>query len=282
LSEERYTQDRSLDYYLKEIGEVELLDQKEEMELARRIRENNDPEALEKLTKANLRFVVNVAKKYQNRGLSLLDMINEGNLGLIKAAKRFNETLGYKFISYAVWWIRQAILQAIAEQSRAVRLPLNRVGDLYKIGKLNNDLTQEFGREPSITELAEALGMEEAEVAETLKLSRNHLSLDAPLKEGENNRLIDFIEDDLQPSPDSEILNESLVCEIRRVLRTLTPRESEILCLYFGIGEERSYTLEEIGQKFNLTRERIRQIKEKAIRKLRHASRSRRLKAYLN
>lgn len=271
---------QSLDKYLQEIGKVELLTPDEEIELARRIKKG-DQKALEKLTKANLRFVVSVAKQYQNQGLSLGDLINEGNLGLIKAAKRFDETRGFKFISYAVWWIRQSILQALAEQSRIVRLPLNRVGALNKIGKAFSTLEQEFEREPSASELAEELDMSLYEVSDTLKISGRHLSMDAPFSQGEDNRLLDVIEDTRQPSPDSGLMEESLKEEIRRALGTLTEREAQVIKLYFGLDSEHPLTLEEIGEKFNLTRERVRQIKEKAIRRLRHASRSKALREYL-
>jgi RNA polymerase primary sigma factor len=271
---------QSLDKYLQEIGKVELLDPEEEIDLARRIKKG-DQKALEKLTKANLRFVVSVAKQYQNQGLSLGDLINEGNLGLIKAAKRFDETRGFKFISYAVWWIRQSILQALAEQSRIVRLPLNRVGALNKIGKAFSTLEQEFEREPSASELAEELDMSLFEVADTLKISGRHLSMDAPFIQGEDNRLLDVIQDERTPMPDSTLIKESLSKEVERALSTLTEREAEVIRLYFGLGREHSLTLEEIGEKFQLTRERVRQIKEKAIRRLRHASRSKQLRAYL-
>ena len=271
---------QSLDKYLQEIGRVELLDPEEEIELARRIKKG-DQKALEKLTKANLRFVVSVAKQYQNQGLSLGDLINEGNLGLIKAAKRFDETRGFKFISYAVWWIRQSILQALAEQSRIVRLPLNRVGALNKIGKAFSTLEQEFEREPSASELAEELDMSLFEVADTLKISGRHLSMDAPFAQGEDNRLLDVIQDERTPLPDHRLIRESLSKEVERALGTLTEREAEVIRLYFGLGREHSLTLEEIGEKFQLTRERVRQIKEKAIRRLRHASRSKQLRAYL-
>lgn len=272
---------QSLDKYLQEIGKVELLTPDDEVELARRIREG-DQAALEKLTKANLRFVVSVAKQYQNQGLSLGDLINEGNLGLIKAAKRFDETRGFKFISYAVWWIRQSILQALAEQSRIVRLPLNRVGALNKIGKAFSKLEQEFEREPSPQEISEILeGMSENEVSDTLKISGRHISMDAPLVQGEENRLLDVLENEEEPNPDAGLINESLSKEVERALSTLTQREAEVIRLYFGIGVEHSLTLEEIGEKFDLTRERVRQIKEKAIRRLRHTSRSKGLKAYL-
>jgi len=223
-----------------------------------------------------------VAKQYQNQGLSLADLINEGNIGLIKAAKRFDETRGFKFISYAVWWIRQAILQALAEQSRIVRLPLNRVGALHRIGKISSNLEQEFGREPMTEEIAERLEMTPEEVSETLKISNNHLSLDAPFNEGEDSNLLDVLKDEFQPAPDRDLLGESLKVEIEKALGTLTEREAEVITLYFGIKRPRPMTLEEIGNRFNLTRERVRQIKEKAIRRLRHASRSRRLKAFVN
>ncbi|MCB0852361.1 MAG: RNA polymerase sigma factor RpoD/SigA, partial [Bacteroidetes bacterium] len=264
---------QSLDKYLQEIGKVELLTPDEEVELARRIKQG-DQVALEKLTKANLRFVVSVAKQYQNQGLSLGDLINEGNLGLIKAAKRFDETRGFKFISYAVWWIRQSILQALAEQSRIVRLPLNRVGALNKIGKAFSKLEQEFEREPSPEEISEVLeNMSEDEISDTLKISGRHVSVDAPFVQGEENRLLDVLENDAEPNPDNELINESLSKEVERALSTLTQREAEVIRLYFGIGVEHSLTLEEIGEKFDLTRERVRQIKEKAIRRLRHTSR---------
>jgi RNA polymerase primary sigma factor len=271
---------QSLDRYLQEIGEVSLLTPEQEIELARRIKKD-DQEALEKLTKANLRFVVSVAKQYQNQGLSLGDLINEGNLGLIKAAKRFDETRGFKFISYAVWWIRQSILQALAEQSRVVRLPLNRVGALNKIGKAFSNLEQEFEREPSASEIAEELEMTPYEVSDTIKISGKHLSLDAPFNQGDDNRLLDVIQDDQQPPPDDYLLDESLKIEVQRALKTLSDREAEVIRLYFGLGREHPLTLEEIGERFSLTRERVRQIKEKAIRRLRHTSRSRMLRSYL-
>ena len=281
LAKKPYTrEDQSLDRYLQEIGEVELLTAVEEVDLAREIKRGSQ-DALEKLTKANLRFVVSVAKQYQNQGLSLGDLINEGNLGLIKAAKRFDETKGFKFISYAVWWIRQAILQALAEQSRIVRLPLNRVGALHKIGKTSSGLEQEFGREPSANEIADELEMSPFEVMDTLKISSRHLSLDAPFNDGEDNRLLDVLEDKFQPSPDEKLLKDSLKGEIEKALSTLTEREAEVISLYFGINRDHSLTLEEIGEKFKLTRERVRQIKEKAIKRLRHASRSKPLKGYL-
>ncbi|MCX6136085.1 MAG: sigma-70 family RNA polymerase sigma factor [Ignavibacteriales bacterium] len=271
---------QSLDKYLQEIGKVDLLSPNQEIELAQKIKKG-DQKALEKLTKANLRFVVSVAKQYQNQGLSLGDLINEGNLGLIKAAKRCDETRGFKFIAYAVWWIRQSILQALAEQSRIVRLPLNRVGALNKIGKAFSTLEQEFEREPSASELAEELDMSLFEVADTLKISGRHLSMDAPFAQGEDNRLLDVIQDERQPAPDSILMDESLREEVQRALATLSEREAEVIRLYFGLQREHSLTLEEIGEKFNLTRERVRQIKEKAIRRLRHASRSKALRSYL-
>jgi RNA polymerase primary sigma factor len=271
---------QSLDRYLQEIGEVSLLTPEEEIKLARRIKKA-DQESLEKLTKANLRFVVSVAKQYQNQGLTLGDLINEGNLGLIKAAKRFDETRGFKFISYAVWWIRQSILQALAEQSRVVRLPLNRVGALNKIGKAFSNLEQEFEREPSANEIAEELEMTPYEVSDTLKISGKHLSLDAPFNQGDDNRLLDVIQDEEQPPPDDYLIDESLRIEVKRALKTLSDREAEVIKLYFGLDREHPLTLEEIGERFNLTRERVRQIKEKAIRRLRHTSRSRMLRSYL-
>ncbi len=274
-------EDKSLDLYLREIGETPLINAAEEVELAKRIKQG-DQRALEKLTKANLRFVVSVAKQYQNQGLSLADLINEGNIGLIKAAKRFDETRGFKFISYAVWWIRQAILQSLAEQSRIVRLPLNRVGTLHKIGKISSSLQQEFGREPSANEIAKKLSLTEGEVSDTLKISNSHLSLDAPFSVSEDNSLIDILEDEFQPSPDEALLSGSLRVEIEKALHSLTPREAEVINLYFGLNHEKALTLEEMGARFSLTRERVRQIKEKAIRRLRHASRSRSLRAYLN
>ena len=270
----------SLDRYLQEIGEVSLLSPEEEVELARRIKAN-DKVALEKLTKANLRFVVSVAKQYQNQGLTLGDLINEGNLGLIKAAKRFDETRGFKFISYAVWWIRQSILQALAEQSRVVRLPLNRVGDLNKIGKALSDLEQSYERAPSTKEIADKLEMSPDEVMDTMKISGQHISLDAPFNQTEENSLLDVIENENQDSPDNFLLNESLSIEIKRALKTLSEREEKVVKLYFGLDREHPLTLEEIGEKFELTRERVRQIKEKAIKKLQHASRSNLLRSYL-
>ena len=271
---------QSLDKYLQEIGKVDLLTPDEEVELAKRIREG-DQMALEKLTKANLRFVVSVAKQYQNQGLSLGDLINEGNLGLIKAAQRFDETRGFKFISYAVWWIRQSILQALAEQSRIVRLPLNRVGSLNKISKTFSELEQKYEREPSPDELAECLDVSTSEIVDTMKISGRHVSMDAPFVQGEENSLLDVLENDSEDTPDAELMNDSLRREVQRALSTLTQREADVIALYFGLNGEHSMTLEEIGEKFNLTRERVRQIKEKAIRRLRHTSRSKALKPYL-
>jgi len=273
---------QSLDKYLQEIGRVELLKANDEIALAQAIKRGTREGdlALERLVKANLRFVVSVAKQYQNQGLSLGDLINEGNLGLIKAAKRFDETRGFKFISYAVWWIRQSILQALAEQSRIVRLPLNRVGALNKIGKKFSELEQAFEREPTAAELAEQLEMSVAEIAETIKISGRHLSVDAPFVQGEDNRLLDILPNDQQPPPDSELMRESLRVEVQQVLNTLTQREAEVIKYYFGLDGV-VLTLEEIGEKFNLTRERVRQIKEKAIRRLLHASRSKSLRSYL-
>ncbi len=270
----------SLDRYLHEIGKEKLITPDDEVRLAKEIQKGSQ-RALEDLTKANLRFVVSVAKQYQNQGLSLGDLINEGNLGLIKAAKRFDETRGFKFISYAVWWIRQSILQALAEQSRIVRLPLNRVGALNKIGKELSKLEQEYERIPSAHELAESLEMTVGEVADTLKISGRHLSMDAPFAQGEDNRLLDVLENEEIPNPDFELMGESLKVDIERALSKLTKREAEVIRLYFGIGREHSLTLEEIGERFDLTRERVRQIKEKALRKLRHHNRSAALRAYL-
>lgn len=271
---------QSLDKYLQEIGRVDLLTPDEEVELAKSIKEG-DQLALEKLTKANLRFVVSVAKQYQNQGLSLGDLINEGNLGLIKAGQRFDETRGFKFISYAVWWIRQSILQALAEQSRIVRLPLNRVGSLNKISKTFSELEQKFEREPSPDELAEVLDVTTSEVVDTMKISRRHISMDAPFVQGEQNSLLDVLENNSEVKPDFELMNDSLRREVQRALSTLTQREADVIAFYFGLNGEHSMTLEEIGENFNLTRERVRQIKEKAIRRLRHTSRSKSLKPYL-
>lgn len=270
----------SLDKYLTEIGREELITADEEVRLAKLIREG-DHGALEKLVKANLRFVVSVSKQYQNQGLTLPDLINEGNLGLIKAAQRFDETRGFKFISYAVWWIRQSILQALAEQSRIVRLPLNQVGSLNKINKAFSRLEQEFEREPSAEELAEVLEIPEEKVADTMSVSGRHVSVDAPMREGEDYSLLDMLSNNEAPGTDSTVMQDSLRKEIERSLCTLTDREKEVIRLYYGIGMKHGMTLEEIGDKFDLTRERVRQIKEKAIRRLRHNSRSKLLKAYL-
>ena len=269
----------SLDKYLQEIGKEDLITVEEEVELAQRIRKG-DQRALEKLTRANLRFVVSVAKQYQNQGLSLPDLINEGNLGLIKAAEKFDETRGFKFISYAVWWIRQSILQALAEQSRIVRLPLNQVGSLNKINKAFSRFEQEHERRPSPEELAETLDLPAEKVADTLRVSGRHISVDAPFVEGEDNSLLDVLVNDDSPVADKTLINESLSTEVERALATLTERERDIIRLFFGINCQ-EMTLEEIGEKFGFTRERVRQIKEKAIRRLRHSSRSKLLKTYL-
>ena len=269
----------SLDKYLQEIGKEELITVEEEVELAQRIRKG-DQEALEKLTKANLRFVVSVAKQYQNQGLSLPDLINEGNLGLIKAAEKFDETRGFKFISYAVWWIRQSILQALAEQSRIVRLPLNQVGSLNKINKAFGRFEQENERTPSPEELADMLNLPKEKVSDTLRVSGRHVSVDAPFADGEDNNLLDVLVNADSPNADRGLINESLATEVDRALDPLTDREKDIIKYFFGIGCS-EMTLEEIGEKFGLTRERVRQIKEKAIRRLRHSSRSKLLKSYL-
>ena len=270
----------SLDKYLQEIGKVELITADEEVELAQRIRQG-DKIALEKLTKANLRFVVSVSKQYQNQGLSLPDLINEGNLGLIKAAQRFDETRGFKFISYAVWWIRQSILQALAEQSRIVRLPLNKIGSINKINKTYAKLEQEFEREPNAEEIAEALDITEAEVKESMKNAGRHVSMDAPLVQDEDNNMYDVLKSDEVVTPETELLYESLRKEIDRAIGTLSQREADVVRLYFGLNGSHPMTLEEIGEKFDLTRERVRQINEKAIRRLKHTSRSKILKSYL-
>ena len=272
---------QSLEKYLQEIGKVDLLTPEEEVDLAQRIKQG-DQQALEKLTKANLRFVVSVAKQYQNQGLSLSDLINEGNLGLIKAAQRFDETRGFKFISYAVWWIRQSILQALAEQSRIVRLPLNKVGSLNKINKAFSELEQEYEREPSADELADLLDIPTEEVQTTLGVAARHVSMDAPFVEGEDNSLLDVLENGGTPGTDSKLeYKESLRREIERSLSTLTDRQRDVIKLYFGIGVEHPMSLEDIGERFGLTRERVRQIKDKAINKLRNTSRSKLLKNYL-
>ena len=272
---------QSLEKYLQEIGKVDLLTPEEEVELAKQIKQGNQI-ALEKLTKANLRFVVSVAKHYQNQGLSLSDLINEGNLGLIKAAQRFDETRGFKFISYAVWWIRQSILQALAEQSRIVRLPLNKVGSLNKINRAFSELEQEFEREPSPEELANLLEIPTEEVETTLGVAARHVSMDAPFVDGEDNSLLDVLENNTTPATDSSLeFKESLRREIERALGTLTDRQADVIKLYFGLGIEHPESLEDIGDKFGLTRERVRQIKDKAINKLRSTTRSKLLKQYL-
>jgi RNA polymerase primary sigma factor len=272
---------QSLDKYLQEISKEELITAQEEVELAQRIKQG-DQAALDKLTRANLRFVVSVSKQYQNQGLSLPDLINEGNLGLIKAAQRFDETRGFKFISYAVWWIRQSILQALAEQSRIVRLPLNQVGSLSKINKMFSKLEQEFERPPSAEELAHALDLPTEKVAQSLKVSGRHISMDAPFTDdGDSNSLLDVLINDDSPNADSGLLSESLHNEVERSLATLSERERDVIRLFFGIGLNHGLTLDEIGEKFDLTRERVRQIKEKAIRKLKQHSKSKLLKAYL-
>lgn len=269
----------SLALYLKEIGKNKSLTLEEEAKLAIRIKKG-DRKALERLVKANLRFVVSVARNYQNQGLPLSDLINEGNLGLIRAARRFDEKKNFKFISYAVWWIRQAILQALAEQSRIIKLPLNRVGTIHKIGKMQSKLEQKYRRLPNVEELAAELNIDIAEVQDTIKIGNSHMSLDAPLQHGEDSRLMDVLQDEEQELPDNGLMEVSLQEEITKTLETLSEREKEVVRLYFGIGEETSHTLEEIGQRFNLTRERARQIKEKALRRLKHSSRSKRLLAY--
>jgi RNA polymerase primary sigma factor len=270
----------SLDKYLHEIGKEELISAEEEVELARKIRKG-DPDALDKLIKANLRFVVSVSKQYQNQGLSLPDLINEGNLGLIKAAQRFDETRGFKFISYAVWWIRQSILQALAEQARIVRLPLNKIGSINKINRTFSELEQRFEREPSVQEIAQVLEMAPDEVKESLKSSGRHVSMDAPITSDEEGSMYDVLDNKDTPSPDKGLITDSLRKEIERALSTLTHREANIIRLYFGLNGKHAHTLEEIGEEFNLTRERVRQIKEKAIKRLKNATRCKNLKAYL-
>lgn len=272
----------SLDKYLQEIGRVDLITAEQEVELAQRIKQG-DQQALEILTKANLRFVVSVSKQYQNQGLTLPDLINEGNLGLIKAAQRFDETRGFKFISYAVWWIRQSILQALAEQSRIVRLPLNKIGSINKINKTFSRLEQEFERPPSADELAEVLELSVAEVKASMQNSGRHVSMDAPLKDGDDSssNMYEVMQGDDIPSPEDGLMRHSLRKEIERSLSTLTSREADVIRLYFGLNGEHPMTLEEIGERFDLTRERVRQIKEKAIRRLKHTSRSKILKSYL-
>ena len=275
--EESYTLDR----YFDEISKESLLSPLEEIALAKKVR-SGDESALEQMTRANLRFVVSVAKRYQNQGLSLGDLINEGNLGLIKAAKRFDETRGFKFISYAVWWIRQSILQALADQSRVVRLPLNRVGVMNKVNRTLGDLEQKYEREPTAEEVADALEMTSIDVSDTIQMSARHLSVDAPFAGNDDNSLLDVLPDnDSYTEPDSPLIDESLKMEVEKVLSSLSAREADVIRLYFGLVNERSMTLEEIGERFKLTRERVRQIKEKSIRKLRHTSRSRNLRSYL-
>ncbi len=271
---------KSLDKYLQDISKIDLITAEEEVELAQRIKKG-DQRALEKLTTANLRFVVAVAKQYQNQGIKLPDLINEGNAGLVKAAKRFDETRGFKFISYAVWWIRQSILQALAEQSRIVRLPLNKIGSINKINKAFSHLEQLHERPPSPEELAKELDMTVSDVKQSLKNAGRHVSMDAPLIEGEDSNLYDVLNSGESPNPDRVLLHESLRIEINRALETLTPREADVVKLYFGLGEHQPMTLEEIGETFDLTRERVRQIKEKAIRRLKHTSRSKILMTYL-
>lgn len=270
----------SLDKFLQEIGKIELITADEEVELAQRIK-LGDKVALERLTKANLRFVVSVAKQYQNQGLTLPDLINEGNIGLIKAAQRFDETRGFKFISYAVWWIRQSILQALAEQSRIVRLPLNKIGSINKINKMYAYLEQVHQRVPSAEEIAKELDMPVNDVKESMKNAGRHISMDAPLVEGEESNMYDVIRSGESPNPDKELMLESLRIEISKALETLTERERDVISLYFGLNEQHAMTLEEIGETFDLTRERVRQIKEKAVRRLKHTSRSKILKTYL-
>ena len=271
---------QSIEKYLEEIGGFSPLPPAEEIELTRRIRKGEST-ALDKLVKANLRFVISVAKEYQGQGLPLQDLISEGNLGLIKAAQRFDETRGFKFISYAVWWIRQSILQALAEQSRVVRLPLNRVGAINKVGRVLEKLEKRYGREPSMAEVADTMEMSDYEVADVLKTSARHLSLDEPFKEEEGNNLLDVLESDRYAPPDDTLMQESLKEEIDKVLVTLKPREAELIRLYFGLEGDRPLTLEEIGEHFKLTRERVRQIKEKALRRMRHRSRLEPLRKYL-
>ncbi|HQO08912.1 MAG TPA: RNA polymerase sigma factor RpoD/SigA [Clostridiales bacterium] len=279
-----YRSNKSLNEYLKEISKENLLTAEEEVELTKTMRTKGAKaqRAKERMIKSNLRFVVSVAKQYKNQGLSFNDLINEGNLGLIKAASRFDETKGYKFISYAVWWIRQSILQALAEQSRVVRLPSNKISVLNKIHKTRSALQNKFEREPTMEEIAGIMETSEDEIYNTLKISGQHLSIDSPIKDGEDNRLIDVLKSDQSPQPDSEITDFSLSVEIERALATLSTREKEVITMYFGIDRYEPLTLEEIGQELSLTRERIRQIKEKALQRLRHKSRSKTLKMYLD
>jgi RNA polymerase primary sigma factor len=278
-SRRRAGKDGSLDQYLKEISQYPLIDREEEARLAGGIRKG-DPESLDKLVRSNLRFVVSVAKKYQNQGVLLPDLINEGNVGLIRAAHKFDETKGIKFISYAVWWIRQAILQALAEQSRIVRVPLNRAGALHRIGRRSSSLLQELGREPTVDEIAQELELSKEEVASTLAISQSHLSLDAPLTPGEDNRLLDYLPDQFSPDPEDEAYEHALKNTVDQALATLKEREAKVLRLYFGLDEQEPMTLEEIGSLLGITRERVRQIKEKALARLRHASRSRFLETF--
>ncbi|MGA3052558.1 MAG: sigma-70 family RNA polymerase sigma factor [Chitinispirillaceae bacterium] len=275
------SEESCLALYLKEISKNKTLSLEEEADLATGIRVG-ERKSLERLVKANLRFVVSVCRNYQNQGLPLNDLINEGNLGLIRAAKRFDEKKNFKFISYAVWWIRQAILQALADQSRIIKLPLNRVGTIHKIGKTQCKLEQKYRRQPNVEEIARELSIDENEVRETIKIGNTHMSLDAPLKQGEDSKLIDLLRDESLERPDDGVMDNSLQQEIEQTLDTLSEREKDVVKLYFGIGEETAHTLEEIGQRFNLTRERVRQIKEKALRRLKHCSRSKRLKVYRN
>jgi RNA polymerase primary sigma factor len=270
----------SLDQYLREISTYPLIDREEEARLARQIRDG-DTGALDRLVRANLRFVVSVAKRYQNQGVSLADLINEGNIGLMRAAQKFDETKGIKFISYAVWWIRQAILQALAEQSRIVRVPLSRAGTLHRIGKRSSTLTQELGREPTLEEIAGDLEIPSDEITHTLAMAQTHLSLDAPLVPGEEGQLIDYLCDQLSPGPDDDLYTEALSRSIDEALATLSPRESQVLRLYFGLDNTEPMTLEQIGEEFGITRERVRQIKERALSRLRHQSRARFLETFL-
>jgi RNA polymerase primary sigma factor len=278
-SRRRAVKDGSLDQYLKEISQYPLIDREEEARLAKGIR-RGDPESLDKLVRSNLRFVVSVAKKYQNQGVLLPDLINEGNVGLIRAAHKFDETKGIKFISYAVWWIRQAILQALAEQSRIVRVPLNRAGALHRIGRRSSTLLQELGREPTVDEIAQDLELTQEEVASTLAISQSHLSLDAPMTPGEDNRLMDYLPDQFSPDPEDEAYEHALRETVDHALATLKEREAKVLRLYFGLDDQEPMTLEEIGSLLGITRERVRQIKEKALARLRHASRSRFLETF--
>ncbi|HEV2132031.1 MAG TPA: RNA polymerase sigma factor RpoD/SigA [Longimicrobiaceae bacterium] len=271
----------SLDQYLREISAYPLIAREEEAVLAGRIRDN-DAEALDRLVRSNLRFVVSVAKRYQNQGVSLADLINEGNIGLMRAAQKFDETKGIKFISYAVWWIRQAILQALAEQSRIVRVPLSRAGTLHRIGRRSSSLTQELGREPTVEEIAEELDLPEEEIKHTLVMAQQHLSLDAPLVPGEEGQLLDYLSDHASPGPDEELYNRALSRSIDEALATLSEREAKVLRLYFGLDDGEPLTLEQIGEQFGITRERVRQIKERALLRLRHQSRARLLETFLH